>query len=60
MEEQYADTTDGPGTMAGGGGDQKEHESTSKSLKRAKLPEDEGDPLCVLCPCLISVAATQT
>ncbi|KAJ7632489.1 hypothetical protein FB45DRAFT_912587 [Roridomyces roridus] len=42
VEERYADAQDGPGAVAGGGGDWKESES-SGNLKRGRSPEDEGD-----------------
>ncbi|KAJ7694233.1 hypothetical protein B0H17DRAFT_1058309 [Mycena rosella] len=45
VEERYADAQDGPGAVAGGGGDWKEAESTGNDsrLKRGRSPEDEGD-----------------
>ncbi|KIJ69229.1 hypothetical protein HYDPIDRAFT_105827 [Hydnomerulius pinastri MD-312] len=42
VEERYADAQEGPGAVAGGGGDWKETE-TSTTLKRGRSPEDEGD-----------------
>ena len=53
VEERYADATDGPGAVAGGGGDWKEREGTSKSLKRARLLEDGVIPGAVPCSCPI-------
>ena len=41
----------GPGAVAGGGGDWKECAGASKSLERVRSPEDEGDALCVPCTC---------
>ncbi|KAJ6546546.1 hypothetical protein DFH09DRAFT_1171339 [Mycena vulgaris] len=45
VEERYADAQDGPGAVAGGGGDWKEAESAGNEsrLKRGRSPEDEGD-----------------
>jgi nuclear cap-binding protein subunit 2 len=43
VEERYADATDGPGAVAGGGGDWKEREGAGKSLKRGRSPDDEGE-----------------
>ena len=45
MEERYADAQDGPGAVAGGGGDWKEAEAGGGDgrLKRGRSPEDEGD-----------------
>lgn len=44
VEERYADAQDGPGAVAGGGGDWKEADSTdSTKLKRGRSPDDEGD-----------------
>lgn len=42
VEERYADAQDGPGAVAGGGGDWKETEARP-ILKRARSPEDEDD-----------------
>lgn len=46
VEERYADAQDGPGAVAGGGGEWKQEDSTGaadKSLKRGRSPEEEGD-----------------
>jgi nuclear cap-binding protein subunit 2 len=45
VEERYADAVDGPGAVAGGGGDWKEAENSGNDgkLKRGRSPEDEGD-----------------
>ncbi|OBZ75044.1 Nuclear cap-binding protein subunit 2 [Grifola frondosa] len=44
VEERYADAQEGPGAVAGGGGDWKEAEGAAEStLKRGRSPEDEGD-----------------
>lgn len=45
VEERYADAQDGPGAVAGGGGDWKQQENgvTEKNLKRARSPDDEGE-----------------
>jgi nuclear cap-binding protein subunit 2 len=45
VEERYADAQDGPGAVAGGGGDWKEAEGATadNKLKRGRSPEDEGD-----------------
>jgi len=45
VEERYADAQDGPGAVAGGGGDWKEAETSGNEsrLKRGRSPEDEGD-----------------
>ncbi|KAI0797932.1 hypothetical protein C8Q75DRAFT_801840 [Abortiporus biennis] len=45
VEERYADAQEGPGAVAGGGGDWKESEKGSgeNPLKRGRSPEDEGD-----------------
>lgn len=44
VEERYADAQEGPGAVAGGGGDWRESEATAETtLKRARSPEDEGD-----------------
>ena len=47
VEERYADAQDGPGAVAGGGGDWKEAEnaSTENKLKRGRSPDDDGDSL---------------
>ncbi|KAF7338406.1 Nuclear cap-binding protein subunit 2 [Mycena venus] len=47
VEERYADAQDGPGAVAGGGGDWKEAEGSGNEsrLKRGRSPEDEGDRL---------------
>lgn len=42
VEERYIDVQDGPGAVAGGGGEWKEPE-TRPTLKRARSPDDEGD-----------------
>lgn len=42
VEERYTDVQDGPGAVAGGGGEWKEIE-VRQTLKRARSPEDEGD-----------------
>ena len=44
VEDRYADATDGPGAVAGGGGDWKERDGAGPSLKRGRSPDDEGDP----------------
>ena len=43
VEDRYADATDGPGAVAGGGGDWKEREGAGPTLKRDRSPDDEGD-----------------
>ncbi|TFK72194.1 RNA-binding domain-containing protein [Pluteus cervinus] len=45
VEERYADAQDGPGAVAGGGGDWKEMEIPSQEgkLKRGRSPDDDGD-----------------
>ncbi|KAH7914962.1 hypothetical protein BJ138DRAFT_1055733 [Hygrophoropsis aurantiaca] len=46
VEERYADAQDGPGAVAGGGGDWKEADGGTipgSALKRGRSPEDEGD-----------------
>lgn len=45
VEERYADAQDGPGAVAGGGGDWKEQGGSQpeNTLKRARSPDDEGD-----------------
>jgi nuclear cap-binding protein subunit 2 len=47
VEERYADAQDGPGAVAGGGGDWKETENTAteNKLKRGRSPDDDGDNL---------------
>lgn len=47
VEERYADAQDGPGAVAGGGGDWKEAENagTENKLKRGRSPDDDGDTL---------------
>jgi len=50
VEERYADAQDGPGAVAGGGGDWKEAENagTENKLKRGRSPDDDGDNLRVV------------
>jgi nuclear cap-binding protein subunit 2 len=50
VEERYADAQDGPGAVAGGGGDWKETENvaTENKLKRGRSPDDDGDNLRVV------------
>ena len=44
VEERYADAQEGPGAVAGGGGDWRESEAAvENTLKRARSPEDDGD-----------------
>jgi len=45
VEERYADAQEGPGAVAGGGGDWKEAEGggESRGIKRDRSPDDEGD-----------------
>ncbi|KAG2158339.1 uncharacterized protein EDB93DRAFT_661498 [Suillus bovinus] len=43
VEERYADAQEGPGAVAGGGGDWKESETAVPSRKRGRSPDDEGD-----------------
>ena len=44
VEERYADAQDGPGAVAGGGGEWKEVEgTTTESKKRARSPDEEAD-----------------
>jgi len=48
VEERYADAQDGPGAVAGGGGDWKQEDNVGvgaagKGLKRGRSPDDEGD-----------------
>lgn len=54
MEERYADAQDGPGAVAGGGGEWKQSEATQpeeNKLKRGRSPdEDEDDARVRLIP----------
>lgn len=43
VEERYADAQDGPGAVAGGGGDWKDDGGGEAKLKRGRSPDDEGD-----------------
>ena len=45
VEERYADAQEGPGAVAGGGGEWKQEESApaEKSLKRARSEDDDAD-----------------
>jgi hypothetical protein len=48
VEERYADAQEGPGAVAGGGGDWKQEDNAGadvadKGLKRGRSPDDEGD-----------------
>ncbi|CAK5277458.1 unnamed protein product [Mycena citricolor] len=43
VEERYADAQDGPGAVAGGGGDWKDTEGAESRPKRGRSPDDEGD-----------------
>ncbi|KAH9951224.1 hypothetical protein B0H21DRAFT_818287 [Amylocystis lapponica] len=44
VEERYADAQEGPGAVAGGGGDWREAEGAAdNTLKRGRSPEDEGE-----------------
>lgn len=43
VEERYADAQEGPGAVAGGGGDWKEAGTADNPLKRARSPDDQGD-----------------
>jgi nuclear cap-binding protein subunit 2 len=45
VEERYADAQEGPGAVAGGGGDWKEEDRglESSTLKRGRSPDDDGD-----------------
>ncbi|KAL0947053.1 hypothetical protein HGRIS_013194 [Hohenbuehelia grisea] len=45
VEERYADAQDGPGAVAGGGGDWKESDAPAamESKKRGRSPDDDGD-----------------
>lgn len=45
VEERYADAQDGPGAVAGGGGDWKESNNVQSvnPLKRGRSPDDEGE-----------------
>jgi hypothetical protein len=51
VEERYADAQDGPGAVAGGGGDWKEAEGAAPDgkLKRGRSPDDEGDNARMVC-----------
>jgi nuclear cap-binding protein subunit 2 len=49
VEERYADAQEGPGAVAGGGGDWKETETTVPSRKRGRSPDDEGDNVRMVC-----------
>ena len=43
VEERYQDAQDGPGAVAGGGGEWTEQEPTEGKLKRGRSPDDEED-----------------
>jgi len=46
VEERYADAQDGPGAVAGGGGDWKESNEVrgeGNKLKRGRSPDDDGE-----------------
>ncbi|KAF9477363.1 RNA-binding domain-containing protein [Pholiota conissans] len=45
VEERYADAQDGPGAVAGGGGDwkQEDNPSPNKTLKRGRSPEENNE-----------------
>ena len=43
QEARYADAQEGPGAVAGGGGDWKESAIPSQTLKRGRSPEEEFD-----------------
>lgn len=45
VEERYADAQDGPGAVAGGGGDWKDQGGSQpdNKLKRGRSPDDEGE-----------------
>jgi hypothetical protein len=45
VEERYQDAQDGPGAVAGGGGDWKEAETSGNEsrLKRGRSPDEEGE-----------------
>lgn len=45
VEERYADAQDGPGAVAGGGGDWKQEDNANvgKTLKRGRSPEEDED-----------------
>lgn len=58
VEERYADAQEGPGAVAGGGGEWKEAETTT-TLKRGRSPEDEGDNTRMVCR-LSLLFSTQT
>jgi nuclear cap-binding protein subunit 2 len=49
VEERYADAQEGPGAVAGGGGDWKEAETVDISRKRGRSPDDEGENLRLVC-----------
>ena len=49
FEERYADAQDGPGAVATGGGEWKEAEAPTTTLKRARSPDDEGDSFRLVC-----------
>lgn len=51
VEERYADAQDGPGAVAGGGGDWKEAEGAAPDgkLKRGRSPDDDGDNTRMVC-----------
>lgn len=49
VEERYADAQEGPGAVAGGGGDWKESEMAVPSRKRGRSPDDEGDNARMVC-----------
>jgi nuclear cap-binding protein subunit 2 len=58
-EERYADAQDGPGAVAGGGGDWKYPENATGKLKRARSPDDDGEHLrmvCIFTPSLTCLA----
>jgi len=61
VEERYADAQDGPGAVAGGGGDwkQQEYTATEKILKRARSPEDDNDGRQVRCLPFAQTFATE-
>jgi len=43
LEARYLDAQEGPGAVAGGGGDWKEAAVPEQNLKRGRSPDDEGD-----------------
>ena len=50
VEERYADAQEGPGAVAGGGGDWKEVEGAQKpSLKRERSPDEDADNERMVC-----------